>query len=108
MPVIVYADFESFSTKIRKCENPSSSADRYVLHVLSGYSFYIVSSYPKFKPVLECYHGPNVVERFLRRLKEEYQKLEQLLPHIEPMIITAQQRQEYRMVDNCYLCKQPL
>ena len=76
--------------------------------VPSGYSFYIVSSHPKFKPVFECYHGPNVVERFLRRLREEYQKIEQLLSHIEPMIITAQQEQEFRTAEDCYLCKKPL
>ena len=107
MPVIVYADFESFATKIQKCENPSSSTDPYELHVSLGYSFYIVSSHLKFKPVLECYHGPSVVERFLRRLRKEYQKIEQLLSHIEPMIITKEQEQEIRMVED-YLCKQPL
>ena len=52
VPVIIYADFESFTTKIQKCKNPSSSTDPYELHVPSGYSFYIVSSHPKFKPVL--------------------------------------------------------
>ena len=108
VPVIVYADFESFTTKIQKCENSSSSTDPYELHVPSGYSFYIVSNHPKFKPVLECYHGPNVVERFLRRLRKEYQKIEKLLSHIELTIITAQQEQELRTADNCYLCKQPL
>ena len=89
VPVIFYANFESFTTKIQKCENPSSSTDLYELHVPSGYSFCIVSSHPKFKPVLECYHGPNVVERFLSRLREEYQQIEQLLSHIESIIITA-------------------
>ena len=49
----------------------------------------------------------NVVERFLRRLREEYQKIEQLLSHIEPMIITEEQEKEFRTVENCYLCKQP-
>ena len=108
VPVIVYADFESFTTKIQKCENPSSSTDPYELHVPSGYSFYIISSHPKFKPVFECYHGPDVVERFLRRLKEEYQKIEQLLSQIEPMIITKEQEQKFRTVKDCYLCKRPL
>ena len=108
VPVIVYADFESFTTKIQKCENLNSSTDSYELHMPSGYSFYIVSSHPKFKPVLEYYHGPNVVERFLRRLREEYQKIEQLLSHIELMIIIAQQEEEFRTADDCYLCKQSL
>ena len=87
VPVIIYADFESFTSKVQKCEGPSSSTDPYELHVPSGYSFYIVSSHPKFKPILECYHGPNVVEHFLRRLREEYQKIELLLSYIEPMVI---------------------
>ena len=108
VPVIVYVDFESFTTKIQKCENLSSATNHYELHVPSGYSFYIVSNHPKFKPVLECYHGPNVVDRFLRRLREKYQKIEQLPSHIESMIITAQQEQEFITADDCYLCKQPL
>ena len=45
-------------------KNPSSSTDPYELHVPSGYSYYIVSSHPELKSLLECYHGPNVVERF--------------------------------------------
>ena len=48
------------------------------------------------------------MERFLRRLREEYQKIEQLLSHIEPMIITEEQEKEFRTVVDCYLCKQPL
>ena len=28
VPVIVYADFESFTTKIQKCANPSSSTEQ--------------------------------------------------------------------------------
>ena len=89
--------------KFKSAKNPSSSTDPYELHVPSGYSFYIVSSHPKFKPVLECYHGPNVVERFLRRLREEYQKIEQLLSHIEPMIRISKDRAasiSYRADDN--------
>ena len=108
MPVIVYANFESFTTKIQKCENSSSLTDPYELHVPLGYSFYIVSSHPKFKHVLECYHGSNIVERFLRRPREEYEKIEQLLTHIEPMIITEEQEKEFRTVEDYYLCKQPL
>ena len=107
MPVIIHADFKSLTTKIQKCENPTSSTDPYELHVLSVYLLYIVSSHPKFKPVLECYHEPNVVERFLRRLREECQKIEQLLSHDEPMNITKEHNKKFKTVD-CYLCKQPL
>ena len=108
VPIIVYADFESFTTKIQRCENPSSWTDPYELHVLSGYSFYIVSSLAKFKSELKCYHGPNVVERFLCRLTEEYQKIELLLSHIESMVITEGQEKEFRTAEDCYLCKQSL
>ena len=103
MPVIIYAVFESFTSKVQKREN--SSTDPYELHVPSGYSFYIDSSHAKFKPVLECYHGPNVVECFLRLLKEEYQKIEQLFSHIEPMINTKEQEKKLGAEENCYLCK---
>ena len=48
------------------------------------------------------------MERFLRRSKENYQKIELLLSYIEPMIITKEQEKEYRTVEDCYLCKQPL
>ena len=57
VPVIVCADFDSFTTKIQKCENLSSLTDPYKLHLPSGYSFYIVSSHPKFKSVLNATMG---------------------------------------------------
>ena len=58
--------------------------------------------------MLECNHELNVVERFLRCLREEYQKIEQRLSYIEPMINTKEQEKEFRMVEDSYLCKQQL
>ena len=108
VPVIVYIDFESFTIKIQKYESPRSSTDPYELHVPSGYLFYIVSSHHNFKPVLKSYHGPNVVKCFLCHLGEKYQKIEQILSQIKLMITTEEQEKEFRTVENCYHCKQPL
>ena len=110
VPMVMYADFESFTKKIQKATNPTASVDPYELHEPSGYAFYIVCSDPsKYQPLLECYHGPNVITKFLKRLREEYEKIEKLLSKTEPMKqLTNEEMLTYNKATKCYLCNKPL
>ncbi len=107
VPVIVYADFESYTTKIQRVTKENVSFDPYEMHVPSGYAFYIVWQNNFLPPVKECYHGSDVVERFLRRLREEYDKIEKVLSRVTPMIITDVQREEFKKATECFLCEKP-
>jgi hypothetical protein len=77
VPVVIYCDFESYTSKIQRATKENSSFDPYELHEPSGYAFCVVWQDNFLPPVKECYHGSSdVVERFLVRLKEEYNKIE--------------------------------
>lgn len=107
VPVVVYADFESFTRKIEGPADPEASINAYELHEPSGYAFYIVWTDNFRPPVFECYHGKNVIERFLTRLSEEYMTIEKVLSQVEQMIITKKQKADHRMAKKCYLCEKP-
>ena len=59
-------------------------------------------------PSLEVYHGTDFMGRFLRRLREEYQKIEEVLPKIVLGTVTKQQKEEFVTATICYLCELPL
>ena len=86
--VVVYADFECFTSKIQGHSNHKASPEPYELYEPLCYGFYIVWADNVRPPTLEVYHGTDVVDRFLRRLREEYQKIEDVLLKIVPSIVT--------------------
>ena len=108
VPVVIYADFECFTSKIQGPSNPNASTEPYELHEPSGYGFYIVWADNVRPLTLEVYHGTDVVDRFLRRLREEYQKIEEVLLNIVPRTATKQQEEEFAKATVCYLCERPL
>ena len=56
--------------------------------------------------MLECYHGFNFVNHFLRRLRDGYEKIETFFTMIEPIVTTAEQERAFREAVNCNLCDQ--
>ena len=76
VPVIAYADFECFTTKIEGARNESASKHAHELHESFGYCLYILyADEKKYQPFLEIYHGEhNIVDRFLTSLYSQYKK----------------------------------
>jgi len=110
VPFIIYADFESYTTKI---EGPTKSKEKsythsYELHEPSGFAYLVVSSDPnrKFSPVL--YRGPDVVKEFISRLQMESEKIIEVLSHPVPIIISQSQEEAFQKTELCALCDQPL
>ena len=101
--VVMYADFECSTSKIQGTSKPNASTEPYELHEPSGYGFYIVWADNVRPPTLEVYHRTDVVDRFLRRLRVEYQKIEEVLLKIDPRTVTKQQEEEIAKVTVFYL-----
>ena len=75
VPFVIYADFESYTEKLSMESDHKKSMMPYEKHVPSGFAYLIVCSEPSFiyEPVV--YGGENVIEEFLKRLREESDKI---------------------------------
>ena len=104
VPLVIYADFESFLFKVEGPQNIHSSLHIYERHVPSGFSYLIVSSDPNraYEPV--AYHGPNVIDEFLKRLKTESDKTASILNNIVPMKLSPEEEKLFSISEKCYLC----
>jgi len=72
VPIVVYADLESFTKPIDSCQpDPDRSFTKaYQKHEPSGFCFYIVCDGKKLRPVLytKQAEGENVAEIFVKML----------------------------------------
>ena len=69
---------------------------------------HIVSSDPavKFKPIV--YRGQNTIKEFILKMKEIEEMLMPLIKAVEPMVMTAVDKQDFKCAKTCCLCKKPL
>jgi len=104
-PFIIYADFESYLTKLPP-ETKSSYA--YELHEPSGFGYYVVcaDASRQYEPVV--YRGTNVVEEFLKRLQQESEKIVSVLKTVKPMNLSPDEQISFLRTEVCYLCDEPL
>ena len=59
-----------------------------------------------FEPV--CYRGRNTVREFIFKIKEVEKMLMEKIKHNEPMVMTAQDKEDFKCASNCCLCAKPL
>ncbi len=107
-PFTIYADFESFTSKIQGPSKEGSGTHAYELHVPSGFCYYVVCADPsrQFKPIV--YRGPEVVETFIRMLVSTSDELCNILRKPIPMKMTKEEEENFHKAENCYLCNEPL
>ena len=69
---------------------------------------HIVSSDPavKFKPIV--YRGQNTIKEFILKMKEIEEMLMPLIKAVEPMVMTAVDKHDFKCAKTCCLCKKPL
>ena len=108
-PFIIYADFEALTTKI---EGPAldplkSNTRKTQEHEACSYCYVVVRSDGKTEPPVE-YRGPNAAEHFLRSLKEEEQKIKNVLAHPKAMRMTENDLQAHEATTDCHVCEKPL
>ena len=107
VPFVIYADFESYTEKKSAENDHKKSTTPYEKHVPSGFTYLIVCSEPSriYKPVV--YRGENVDEEFLKRLREESDKICDELKQIKPMKLSPEEEAAFHKADTCYLCGKP-
>jgi len=89
-PFIIYADFESLTTKIHSSsQDPNqSSTEKLQKHEACGFSYVVVSEREDYCKPPVVYRGDDAAEKFLEKLLEEQQRIETLLKDIVPMQLT--------------------
>ena len=100
VPFVIYADFESITTKINSTTpNPASSyTEKYQHHEPCGFSYVIVSEVKEYCMPPVVYRGPDAVDKFLESLLGEEQVIQYILDQEVPMIITPEQEEEYQPI----------
>ena len=109
VPFIIYADFESLTTKIEGPElNPNQSNTRKTqLHQACGYSYIVVrcDGYTEH-PVV--YRGYDAAEKFLVALQEEEKKINIIFDNPKAMFLTREEQLKHDNATHCHVCKRRL
>ena len=103
VPFVIYADFESYTVKMSTENEHKKSTTPYEKHLPSGFVCLIVCSEPSrvYEPVV--YRDENVVEEFLKRLREESNKICDELKLVKPLKLSPEEM-AFQQADTCYLC----
>ena len=109
VPIVVYADFESFTKPIDTCQpNPDQTyTKQYQKHEPSGFCFHIVCNVKKLKPVLYTKQTDeeNIGEIFVKQLEKEIEKV--WSSEVKPMIMTSQDKIDIERSKERWICKKP-
>jgi hypothetical protein len=108
-PFVIYADLESYTTKLYGPLNKDARTHNYELHEPSGFAYKVVcseSSIHSFEPVV--YRGENVIQELLTRLREEYARIHAILKDVKPMKLTEEEKASFKAAQVCYLCRKPV
>ena len=102
VPFIIYADLESL---LEKLDNEKNKIQK---HVACLYGYKVVCCYDdKISKPYKQFRGENSIHKFFEEIfQEEEDKNEKLkLFKNTDMIMTSQNKVEYRNASNCYVCK---
>jgi len=109
VPIVVYADFESFTKPIDSCQpDPDRSFTKaYQKHEPSGFCFYIVCDGKTSRPVLytKQTEGENVAEIFVKMLQDEVDQV--WSSEVKEMILTEEEKTNFEKAAECWICKNP-
>lgn len=98
-PYVIYADFESV------LEEGVDLGNKYKVHKAASYCYYIVSSDNQIiKP--RIYKGHNVVQTFLKNIREDVNVLCENMKNVEPMIMTDEDKQIFTSSEVCRFCQE--
>jgi hypothetical protein len=87
-------------------EEESAIEENLKEHQSSGFCYTIVSTVDSYcKPPVAVYRGEDCVDTFLEYLVTDEQMISEVLKHVEPMIITPEQKQAFQEESVCHICK---
>ena len=109
-PFAIYADFESILKPLDTCKpNPNKSYTlKYNKHEPVSFVYYIKSfNESVYKSKLRSYvkeneEDPDTIDVFINWLEEDVKIISEL--GNEPMIITAEEQEQFNQASNCWIC----
>ena len=109
-PFAIYADFESLVKPLDTCKpNPNKSYTlKYQKHEPVSFVYYIKSfNESVYKSKLRSYvkeneEDPDTIDVFINWLEEDVKIISEL--GNEPMIITAEEQEQFNKASNCWIC----
>ncbi|XP_035210409.1 uncharacterized protein LOC118184792 [Stegodyphus dumicola] len=104
-PFVMYADFESLTTKIDTCQpDPKSSyMQKYQKHEPMSFSLYIKYKHGDYKPPI-TYRGPNATKVFYETLKAEALEIKKIYDKKHPIKITDEDDRHFKRTHICHIC----
>jgi len=110
VPFIIYADFESITEPIHIAESDPQKSQTcgYQLHTPCSFAYKVVCIDNKYTQDCVLYRGEDCIEVFIKKIKEEEEKINTITKDVHPMIITKEDQQIYDDSDDCHICEKPL
>ena len=110
VPFVIYADFESILVPCHQDNlDPNvSSTIKTQQHKPCGFCYTIVSTVENYCKPPVVYRGEDCVDKFLECLLADEQVISEVLKHVEPMIISAEQEQDFQEASLCHICNEEL
>ena len=110
VPFAIYADFESFTTKIDSApQDPmKSSTEKYQHHQTCSFSYMVVCEAEQHSKPPVIYRGPNAVDKFLESVKEKEKRIQEILDHVVPMNISNEEESKFQQALICHIFDEPL
>ena len=103
-PFVIFADFETLNVKLNSVTpDEQSFTEEKSMHQVSGFVFYTSSAFHSAN--LVSYRGVDAGEVFMEKIMEEVERIDILLNEIEPIIISADQENEFQLAKVCYICE---
>jgi hypothetical protein len=111
-PFVIYADFESLLEQTAEAVGPYDTRNaytkKYQKHTPNSFCLYTACINPELNYGPIAYRGVDCMERFVIELRNEMARIKNFVKNPAPMIITAEQEQEFRNATNCHICEKPL
>jgi hypothetical protein len=109
-PFAIYADFESILIPTEDENN--SKTHNYQTHKACSYAYVVVSEYEEHNGKFVLYRAKdekdNVGDHFCKAILEEGKRLRKILQYNNKMIITEEQKEEFKNATICHICKKEL
>jgi len=109
VPIVVYADFESFTEKVDSCQpNPNNSfTKKYQKHEPSGFCFCIVCDGKRQEPILYTRQaeGESMADIFMKMLEKKIDRV--WSSEVKEMIFTEKDKTNFEKAGECWICKDP-
>ena len=113
---VSYADFEAITKKVQGCKqseemenekNKRSYTEAYQTHEDCGYGYKLVCFYrERYSKPIQTYRGENAVYKFMEKMLEEVEYCKAVIEKRfnKPLVMTEDDEQCFRTMDECHIC----